>query len=247
MFILYTLVSVIIVSLISLIGVLTLSFKPEKIKNFSLSLVSFAVGALFGDAFIHLLPEAFETIKPTLLTSLLIIAGFLLFFSLEKFLRWRHCHVPENEQHIHPVATMNIFGGAVHNMIDGLLIAASYAVSIPIGISTTTAIIFHEIPNEISHFGVLIHSGVGVKKAIFYNFVTALFAVFGAVILLVIGSVAGHFGNLLIPVTAGGFLYIAGSDLVPELHHETVPGKSVIQFILIVLGIGVMAGLLLLE
>jgi zinc and cadmium transporter len=243
----YILISVIIVSLISLIGVLGLSFKEETIKKVSLTLVSFAVGALFGDALIHLLPEAFKRIDSSLLVSLLIISGLLLFFVMEKFLRWRHCHVPEDEPHVHPVVAMNMVGSSVHNFIDGMLIAASYFISFPLGLSTTLAIVFHEIPNEISHFGVLIHGGLTARKAVYFNFLTALFAVFGALIFIVIGHSVQNLPAYLLPVTAGGFLYIAGSDLVPELHHETKARNSAIQFIMIVFGVGVMAGLLLLE
>jgi len=243
----YSLVSVIIVSLISLIGVFSLSFGIEKIKKASLFLVSFAVGGLFGDAVIHLLPESFEKLGDNLVVSLLVIFGILIFFSLEKFLRWRHCHLPDCDIHLASMVKMSLTGDAVHNFIDGLLIAASYTVSFPIGLATTLAVIFHEIPQEIGNFGVLLHGGYSVKKALVFNFLTALTAILGAIVALVIGQNQELFASLLLPITAGGFLYLAGSDLLPELHHDTRPKTSLIQLFLIILGVGIMTILAFLE
>lgn len=148
----YTIISVILVSAISLIGIFTLFFNKNIPKKILLFLVSFAVGGLFGDAFIHLLPESFEKLGTNLTTSLYIVLGILIFFVLEKFIRWRHCHIAAPEGHPHPVVVMNLIGDGVHNLVDGMLIGASYTVSIPIGISTTLAIILHEIPQEIGDF-----------------------------------------------------------------------------------------------
>lgn len=245
----YSLASVIFVSLISLIGVFTLSLKRETLSKILLLLVSFAVGALFGDAFIHLLPETFKELGANLSTSLLIIAGLLVFFVLEKFIRWRHCHVPSSKEHLHPVVTLNLIGDGVHNLIDGMIIAASFSVSIPIGITTTLAVILHEIPQEIGDFGVLIHGGLPIKKALVFNFFSALAAILGAVISLVIGTHIKGYTVTLLPITAGGFLYIAGSDLIPELHHgcDTKISTSLLQFLCIAAGVLVMALLVFLE
>jgi len=172
----YSLISVITVSLISLIGVFSFSFGIEKIKKASLFLVSFAVGGLFGDAIIHLIPQSFEQISGKLTAPILLLAGVLLFFMVEKVIRWRHCHIPTSRQHLHPVVTLNIIGDGVHNLIDGMLIGASYLVSIPIGITTTLAVLLHEIPQEIGDFGVLVHGGLSVKKALVFNFASALTA-----------------------------------------------------------------------
>ncbi len=243
----YTLVSVFIVSLISLVGILTLSMKKEKIKKNSILLVSFSVGALFGDAFIHLLPKSFEQLGAGLSTSLCIVLGILIFFVLEKFLHWRHCHLPSSKSHVHPLAAMNLIGDAVHNLIDGLLIGATYMVNFPLGIATTLAIIFHEIPQEIGDFGVLIHAGFSAKKALLFNLFSAMVAVLGAVASLLIGPYIENYALFLLPITAGGFIYIAGSDLIPELKHECKTKQSFQQLILIILGLGIMALLTLLE
>ncbi len=242
----YSIVSVVVVSLISLIGIAALLLNKET-KKITFLLVSFAVGGLFGDAFIHLIPESFEEIENTLVIPLLILLGILIFFVLEKFLRWRHCHLSETEEHIHPVVTMNLIGDAVHNLIDGMVIGATYMVSIPLGVTTTLAIILHEIPQEMGDFGVLVHGGLSVKKAITFNFFSALCAVLGAVLSLVIGPHLQGYTVSLVPITAGGFIYIAGSDLIPELQHDVKLGRSLLQFALIILGIALMALLVFTE
>lgn len=242
----YIFLSVLIVSLISLIGVFTLSLGNNVLKKILLYLVSFAVGGLFGDALIHLIPESFEKISPAPIASFCVLGGILIFFVLEKFLRWQHCHIPASEEHVHPVVALNIVGDSFHNMIDGMLIAASFLAGVPIGITTTIAVILHEIPQEIGHFGILVHGGLPVRKALLLNFFSALTSFGGALIVLLIGSHAANLSVYLLPITAGGFLYIAGSDLIPELHHghEVSAGSALGQFTCIILGIALMAVLL---
>jgi len=242
----YTLVSVFIVSSISFLGLLTLSINTEKLKKILLYLVSFSAGALFGDVFIHLLPEIIEEVGFGLKISVYVMMGIGFFFVIEKFIHWRHCHIPHSKEHIHPFAMMNLLGDGVHNFIDGIIIGASYLASIPVGIATTLAVILHEIPSEIGDFGVLLQGGFSKGKALFYNFITALTAVIGAILALLIGSFVDNLTTFLIPFAAGGFIYIAGSDLIPELHKEVEVKKSLLQFIAIVLGVLVMVLLLFL-
>ncbi len=245
----YTFVSVTIVSLVSLIGFFTLSVKTKRLKTLILALVSFAVGGLFGDALIHLIPESFEQLGSGPLTSLFIMGGLLLFFSLEKFLRWQHCHIPTSDDHIHPVATLNMVGDAVHNFMDGIIIAVGFLTSIPIGMATTLAVLFHEIPQEIGDLGILIHKGLSVQKALMLNFFSALTAFAGAITALMIGPHVVDFTAYCLPITAGGFLYIAGSDLIPELHHgeDGRLSTSVKQLGFIMAGVGVMVILAFME
>lgn len=243
----YSLAAVLLVSLVSFIGVLFLAFKLEKLRKILLFLVSFAAGGLLGDAFIHLLPEAVEEVGFNLNVSLSVLAGLLLFFILEKFIRWRHCHVPTCDEHPHPVAMMNLIGDGFHNFMDGLLIAASFCCSPSLGVATTLAIIFHEIPQEIGDFGVLIHAGFTKAKALLFNFLLALTAVLGVVVALVLNSQIEGFTQILVPFTAGGFIYIAGADLIPELKKETDLPKSAVQLLGLILGIGVMVALTLFE
>ena len=155
--------------------------------------------------------------------------------------------MPTTEDHPHPLALMNIVGDATHNFIDGLIIAGSYLVSIPVGIATTLAVIFHEIPQEIGDFGVLLHGGFSKQKALMFNFLSALTAILGAVVALLISSFVENITIFLAPFAAGIFIYIAGTDLIPELHKEVEVKKSFIQLLWFVLGIGVMLALLLLE
>ncbi len=239
----YPIVSVLVVSLVSLVGVFFVTVNSKKLQNTLLFLVSFAAGALLGDAFIHLLPEAVAENGFSLEVSLSILAGLLLFFVLEKFISWRHCHVPTSNSHPHPLAFMNLIGDGVHNFIDGAVIAGSFLSGNSLGIATTLAVIFHEIPQEIGDFGVLLYSGFSRKKALFFNFASALLSVLGAVLVLIIGTGFLPLSGFIIPFTAGGFIYIAGSDLIPELHKETRPLRSAVQMLGLILGIAIMLSL----
>jgi len=231
------------VSLVSLVGVFFVAVSNKKLQNVLLFLVSFAAGALLGDAFIHLLPEAVAENGFSLSVSLAILTGLLLFFVLEKFISWRHCHIPTSRVHPHPLAFMNLIGDGVHNFIDGAVIAGSFLSGDSLGIATTLAVIFHEIPQEIGDFGVLLYSGLSRKKALFFNFASALTSVFGAVLILLIGSGFLSLSKSIIPFTAGGFIYIAGSDLIPELHKETRPSRSAVQMLGLILGVAIMLSL----
>jgi len=245
---LLSIASVLVVSIISIIGIATLWLKEQQLKKFLLYMVSFSVGALFGDVFIHLIPEAIEETGFGLSISLLILFGILFSFIVEKFLRWRHCHIPTSSEHPHSFAYMNLFGDAIHNLIDGLIIGGSFVFSISLGLATTLAVIFHEIPQELGDFGVLIHGGFSKKKALWFNLLTALTAVFGTILALVLGSNLEGFTPLLLSFAAGNFIYIAGSDLIPELRKDEANlKKSAMQIISITLGVCTMLLILLLE
>ena len=244
---LYALCSVIVVSLVSLIGLLTVSWSPERLERVLFVMVSLAVGAMFGNAFIHLLPHAFSASSAPLQSSLLILAGILTFLIMEKFLLWRHDHLASAQHEIHPVGYMNLFADGLHNFVDGILIGAGYLVNVPTGVATTIAILLHEIPQEIGDFGVLLHAGFRTSRALALNFLTALLAIVGAVVGLSVGQAVRQLPMLMLPFAAGGFIYIAGSDLVPELHKERDPGKSLVQLGAIAAGIGAMLLVGLLE
>jgi zinc and cadmium transporter len=228
--------------------VLTFSLKEENLKRLLLYLVSFSAGGLFGDAFIHLIPEAAEKNGFELQVSAYILIGIVTSFIVEKFLQWRHCHIPTSEEHPHSFAYMNLFGDAVHNFIDGLIIGGSYFVGIPLGLATTLAVVFHEIPQEIGDFGVLIYGGFNRSKALFFNFSTALTAIFGAIVSLGLGFYVQGFIPFLVPFAAGNFIYIAGSDLIPELRKEEPRLlKSALQLTAFVLGVLILFSLVFLE
>lgn len=243
----YSLISVAIVSAISFLGALTLVFKKGALEHLLFFMVSFSAGALLGDVFLHLLPEVVREYGKIETISVLILAGIMLFFIFEKFITWWHHHLPSEEAHIHPVAYTILFGDGLHNFIDGMIIAGSFFVSIPVGIATTLAVIFHEIPQEIGNFGVLIRAGLGTARALFLNFLSALTAFLGAILVLVLGANLESFTLIITSFTIGGFIYIAGSDLIPELHKERHSFlEALAQLAVFALGIGIMALLLLL-
>ncbi len=254
MVLLYAILSVVLVSIVSLVGVLVFIVGEQRVRHIIPYMVSLAVGGLFGDAFFHLLPEASES-GFTVSVSVAVLTGIILFFIIEKVVHWRHCHHTHNKKnnhhshchHHHSFATMNLIGDGVHNFIDGLIIGASYLVSVPVGVATTVAVIFHEIPQELGDFGVLLHAGYTKTRALFMNFLTALTAVLGAIVAIVIRSYSEPFALFLLPLAAGGFIYIAAADLIPEIHKETDLSKSLLHFLVIMIGIGFMYGLTFLE
>jgi zinc and cadmium transporter len=242
----FTMVSVLVVSLVSLVGVFTLLLNEKKTRKILIFLVAFSAGALFGDAFIHILPEVVEAgFTPAI--SFYILAGIVAFLAIEKLVHWRHCHMITTKDHPHPFAYMNLFGDTVHNFIDGMIIAASYLISTPVGIATTFAVILHEVPQEIGDFGVLLHGGFSNRKAIFLNFVTALSAFLGAIFALMISGYVGGSMIMIASFAAGGFIYIAGSDLIPELNKEYCTKHAFLQVLFVALGIAIMYTLLLFE
>ncbi|MCX6808033.1 MAG: ZIP family metal transporter [Patescibacteria group bacterium] len=252
-----TLISILLICLISLAGIIALLWHENLVRKILLLLVSFAVGAMFGDAFIHIIPEIFSNVtvanmeNNNLLASALLLGGILLFFIIEKFLRWQHCHhLPNDDCHrhnVHPVAIISLVGDGVHNFLDGVLIAASYLVSFPIGMATTLAVLLHEIPQEIGDFATLVHAGFSVKKAALFNFMFACMAFVGGISVLLIGPEIGVIKTILLPLTAGGFIYIAGSDLIPMLHERNTLWTSVLQIIFIIFGISIMLAMSLFE
>lgn len=234
--------STLIVSLIAFLGILTLYLKDKLLNKILLSLVSLSAGALLGDAFLHLIPEAVETISSEKV-FLYVLIGFTLFFFIEKVLHWHHCHKGHCETH--SFAYMILVGDAIHNLLDGLIIAASFIASPVIGFTTTLAIILHEIPQELGDFGVLVHGGFKKTKALFLNFLTAVTAVIGGIIGYFISSES--IINFFLPFAAGGFIYIAASDLIPELKKEIEFNKYILHFIIFLIGILAMYSLLFLE
>lgn len=241
----FSLVSVFIVSVVSVIGLAFISMREDRLRRAVLILVSFSAGALLGDAFMHLLPEAVEERSFGMEISGGILLGILVFFVLEKFVHWHHCEAAEVGECPKAFATTNLVGDGLHNFIDGMIIAGSFIVSVPLGIATTMAVLFHEIPQEIGDFGVLVHAGYTTRKALWFNFLSASVAILGAVLVLLIGGQVPDLVVYLVPFTAGGFIYIAGSDLIPELQKETQPGRSAFQLAGLLLGLLVMAGLVL--
>jgi zinc and cadmium transporter len=227
----------IVVSLISFVGIISLFLKEDLLNRILLLLISFSAGALIGGAFLHLIPEAVEK-GGHLPVYPLVIVGFILFFILEKYLYWRHCH--KGKCDIHTFTYLNLIGDGVHNFIDGLIIGSSFVVNINFGIATSFAIIMHEIPQEIGDFGVLVYGGLNKNKALFYNFLSAITAILGTVIGFVLANVSDGFLKLLMPMAAGGFIYIASCDLIPELHKQQDIKKATLSMVVFIFGVAFM-------
>lgn len=239
MVLVWILLSTFVVSLISLIGVFTLAIKDKLLQQISFGLIGFSAGALIGGAFLHILPEVLEKTKSQAVFYY-IIGGIVLFFLMERYLHWRHCH-EEGPCKTHAFTYLNLVGDSFHNFVDGMMIAASFVLSIKLGIVTTLAVILHEIPQELGDFGVLIYGGFSKRKALIYNFISALTAIIGAIAGYFITDFARGFSNFILPLTAGGFIYIATSDLIPEIHKESNLKRSSLAFIAFLFGIIFMA------
>jgi zinc and cadmium transporter len=225
------------IAFIAFIGIFTLAMKDRVLNKILLVLVSLSAGVLMGGAFLHLLPEAVENSSGQNIFLFLLI-GFVLFFIIEKVLHWRHCH--KGQCDVHTFHYMNLFGDSVHNFIDGLIMAASFTVSIPFGLTTSVAIAAHEIPQEIGDFGVLIYGGFEKKRAILLNFIVALTIVLGGIVGYFIAHSITQATTFLLPFAAGGFIYIAATDLVPEIKKEVNIQKSMATLIVFIIGILIM-------
>jgi zinc and cadmium transporter len=200
-------------------------------------LISYAVGTLLGVALLALLPEALEVLKPTVALGTLL-AGVLTFFLLEKLVLWRHCHDShECEVHTSSAASLVIIGDAFHTFVDGAVIAAAVITSIPLGITTALAVAAHEIPQEVGDVAILLRAGYTRARAFTVNIVAALGGVLGALGMLLASQSLPDVLPFVLSFAAGSFLYVAMSDLIPDLHHGGLQGGPAKQLLLIGFGI----------
>jgi len=220
-----------LVSLLGFVGIFTLSIREDQVKKLVFLLTSFAIGGLLGGAFFHLLPEALGQL-PIQNALMIVLIGFLAFLVIETYFHWHLC----NECDVHPYSYMMLIGDAIHNLIDGSVITGAFLVSVPLGLTTTLVIFGHEFPQQLGIFGVLVNGGFDRKKAIVYSFLAQSTVILGGVLSYLIASVFSGFSTLLLPFAAGGFLYIAASDLVPEMHKEEGLNK-ILSLALIIAGI----------
>ncbi len=232
------LASVTVVSLIAFVGIIFTGLRESLLNRVTMVLVGFASGTLLGGAFLHLLPEVLTPENDSTTVFLYVIVGIVSFFALEKFLYWRHCH--ERGCPTHMFVYLNLIGDGIHNFIDGMVIAATFMFSFELGFATTLAVIFHEVPQELGDFGVLVYGGISRKKALAFNFISAVTAILGALTTYFLAYLRS-IEVLLVPFAAGGFIYIAATDLMPELHKKAHARESLVQLFVILLGIGLMA------
>lgn len=235
------LIAVLLVSVVSFVGAFTLYVKAKKLSTLVTFFVSFAAGAMSAAALFDLIPEAIKLADESIL--IYTLAGIIAFLILEKFLYWYHCHGGHCIAHTHekkkiPKSTglLNLFGDGLHNFLDGAAIAAAFIAEPTLGWITTLAVALHEIPQEFGDYSILLYSGFSRAKALFFNFVSALTAILGALIAYFFATTIETAIPVLLAFSAGGFIYIALADLIPALHHENKFSSSIQQVIWFILG-----------
>ena len=233
----YILIATFLLSFLALLGVFSLAWRKKSGEQVLLFFISLSAGTLMGGAFLNLMPEGIEKLSPEKL-FIMVLASFILFYFIEKILHWRHCH--KGECAVHSFGYMSLIGDGIHNFIDGLIIAATFLVDIRLGITTAIAIGFHEIPQEVGDFAVLLYAGIKKGRALFLNFMVALTIVMGGIVGYFIARGAENVIAYLLPLAAGGFLYISTSDLIPEIRKEKNVKKSFYSFGVFLLGVGIM-------
>jgi len=230
----YILTTTLIISLLSLLGILAVSYKEEVLNKILILLVSLSAGTMLGGAFLHLLPEGIENSEPGEFL-LLTLLSFILFFVIEKVFHWHHCH--DKDCSDHSLGFINLLGDTVHNFIDGIIIAVAFSQSITLGITASIAIALHEIPQEIGDFGILLYAGISKRRAIFLNFLVALTVVLGGLVGFTLLNYTETIIQYLLPLAAGSFIYIATSDLIPEIKKEEDLAGNIKLFFFFMLGV----------
>lgn len=233
----YIIVFTLVGSVLSLIGGIFLLSNKTLSYKISHFLTAFAAGALLGTAFFDLLPEASETGNEQVLIWTLF--GILLFFILERLIHWFHTHQAKEKEAKKGIVPLIVIGDSIHNFIDGVVIAGTFLVSIPLGIVTALAVAAHEVPQEIGDFGVLLHTGMKRGKVLLINFFSACTAVAGALITFFAADSIDGYLPVFLSLTAGFFIYIALSDLVPEIHSQESRHIALIESILLLSGVAV--------
>jgi len=234
----YWIFAVLIVSLVSIIGIITLWYPLAKLKKILIWFMAFSAGILLWDAFLHLLPETVEQYWFSILVSFSLIWWIVIGFLIEKILNI--VHMDKRSQEIKTFAWMNLVGDMVHNMIDWIIIWVAFMANPTIWLATTLAIILHEIPQEIWDFCVLVHWWLSKRKALIYNFLTALTAFIGLLVAYLLNNFIDNISQILMPLSAWLFIYIAASDMIPEMHKENKITQSIFQIALLLVGIFVM-------
>ena len=237
-----------LVSLISFVGVSALALKKNFLLKILLILVAFAAGALIGVAFFDIIPEALQASKAA---PIYIVSGILIFFSVERFIGWHHAHhehdidpthhhkEDHDKYHHKPFIYTNLIADGIHNFLDGTLIAASFIANIPLGIATTIAVTLHEIPQEIGDFAILIHGGLSVRWALAFNFISAITAIIGGLFVVYLSATSAiqNINPILLGIGGGGLLYLALTDILPEINKENDWKKSLAQFVMLLAGL----------
>jgi len=237
-----------IVSLFSLSGIIALSLNEERLHSILFFLLAFSAGTIFGAAVFDLMPEAVELVDEHVVFTY-IAFGYLAFYFLERFIYWYHGHGHHGDMEgieadeTRGFAYLNLLGDGVHNFIDGMVVAASFTVGFQVGLAATIAVIFHELPQEMGDYGILVYAGFDRVRALLLNFGVALCVVLGGVFATFFLETVEALSGVMISFSAGAFLYLAASELVPELQHERDFRKSLIQFGVFILGMALIYSL----
>jgi zinc and cadmium transporter len=224
----WILLSGLLMSAIALVGSLTLLLQPTTLERVVKPLVAFAAGSLLGGAFFHMLPAAATETRDLSLVFLWAMIGFGVFFALEQFLHWHHCHRASAECK-EPLTYLVLLGDGIHNFLGGLGVAGVFLIDIRLGMTAWLAAAAHEVPQELGDFGVLIHGGWSRERALFFNFVSGLTFLLGALVTYVASNAIDV--AFLIPFAAGNFIYIGASDLVPEVNKHDSLAANAIHFL----------------
>ncbi len=249
------------IAVLSLIGMFFILLKNHHLSKLLLTLVALSAGVMLGNVAFHLLPETFELAREgatdVFLSMVLFVLSFVLSFLFERLFVWHHCHSSAHhggtdivfhcDTSVKPYARLVLASDAVHNFIDGLILAAAFAISPALGFATTLAIALHEVPQELGDFAVLIHGGYKKLRALALNLLSASTVILGGIIGFFLTSSADIAVPILIPLAAGSFLYIAASDLLPELKHEENKGQTLLHVFVFLCGLAIMAFTSLLE
>lgn len=223
-------------SLVSFFASVAVIINEKSVRRFVHLFISFGTGALLAVVFFDVMPEAIETIGQEQALPWILV-GFLIFFVLEKFLSWYHYHEDEGISQLSSVGYLVSVGDALHNFIDGVIIALSFSAGLVLGVASTLAILLHEIPQEVSDYVIMIHGGFSKRKALVYNVLISLTTLAGALVGYYLAS-AVHVLGYMLAIVAGNFLYLASADLIPELKHQHGSRSSLMQVVLIAFGIG---------
>ncbi len=226
-----------LVSLVALVGAVLLIFFKQKIQSLLPSFVGFAAGVLLTSSFIDIIPEALEAGNYEEYVYLSIFGGIVLFFLLERFMIWSHHH--HDHKNIHSTTPLILIGDSIHNAIDGVAIAASFLANPILGWQTTLAVMAHEAPHEISDLALLIGNKLPPKKALGFNFISGLTAIIGGIAGYYFLDISEAFIPILLGFAGGMFIYIACTDLIPEMHEDFAKNKRWSQTIPFVLGIAI--------
>lgn len=254
-------ISTFVVAALSLVGIALMFLKEKFFNGLLLTLVALSAGAMLGNVAFHLFPEMLEMVeegKVSMFASMLLFTGAFVFsFLFEKMFVWRHCHGSSHhngagsahacKHHVKPYAQLALLSDGIHNVIDGLVIAASFVLSPALGVTTTCAIALHEVPQELGDYAVIVHGGYKKRRALFLNYLAASTVIIGGIVGYYLSTSIDVAVPLLLPFAAGGFLYIAAADLMPELKHEEKSSQAILHTGIFLLGIAIMAVTSLME